>query len=148
MGSGVWAFMRMAVDSSHAQARCAITIVINKTKQMQYKVIGTVTFIDGVEKPTPTFTKRVFGILSDETHEFYFQCANARVDLLNDVKVGDLVRVSFTISCKTGESKEGKRLRFTTLNAASIEKLAVVSVADALPTQGAAPVQVAVTEQP
>jgi hypothetical protein len=115
---------------------------------MLYKVIGSVAFIDGVEKPTPTFTKRVFGILSDETHECYFQCANSRIDLLNDVKVGDLVRVSFTISCKTAESKEGKRLRFTTLNAMAVEKLATVSVADALPTQGAVPVPAAVTEQP
>lgn len=90
---------------------------------MEYKETGVVIELKDTEEVSDSFKKREFVIevpneRSPEYPEhFAFQCTQDRVDMLNDVSVGDKLAVSFNI-----RSKEWNGRWFTNLDAWRIEK--------------------------
>jgi hypothetical protein len=110
------------------------------------RVTGRVAFIDEEEKRSETFTKCVFGIETEDGKEIYFTAFNSRIEALKGLKAGQLVRIGYSINCRTFE-KDDKKTRYTSLLLITLEKLA------AMPVEGAEILEepilpVDITEQP
>lgn len=87
---------------------------------MAFEHTGTIKEIFDVQTFPSGFTKREFVITTDERfpQEIKFDCLKEKVDLLNQFKKGDVVRVNFDI-----RGREYKSRYFVDLSAWKIESL-------------------------
>lgn len=110
---------------------------------MAYEFIGTVKVLKPVQTFPSGFTKREAVIRSEEERypqDVVFEFVQARMGLLDSVKEGDRVKVSFDI--RSNESKREPGRYFISLNAWKLEK-ADAAAAAAAPGAEPEPVPVA-----
>lgn len=96
-----------------------------------YSITGVVKVIKDTEQVTDTFKKREFVITDNSSsypQDILFQLTQDRTSLIDDVKVNDIINVSFNIRGREWTSPQGEVRYFNSLDAWRVEK-----------NQGAAP---------
>lgn len=96
-----------------------------------YSITGVVKVIKDTEQVTDTFKKREFVITDNSSsypQDILFQLTQDRTGLIDDVKVNDIINVSFNIRGREWTSPQGEVRYFNSLDAWRVEK-----------NQGAAP---------
>lgn len=91
---------------------------------MNYKVQCTVDTVFNNEKITETFTKRVLWVNTDEQYNnnVEFQFVNNNTSMLDNIKEGDRVEVTFAIGGRKNE-KNGNTRVFNSITAFGIRKV-------------------------
>lgn len=96
-----------------------------------YSITGVVKVIKDTEQVTDTFKKREFVITDNSSsypQDILFQLTQDRTSLIDDVKVNDIINVSFNIRGREWTSPQREVRYFNSLDAWRVEK-----------NQGAAP---------
>lgn len=96
-----------------------------------YSITGVVKVIKETEQVTDTFKKREFVITDNSSsypQDILFQLTQDRTGLIDDVKVNDIINVSFNLRGREWTSPQGEVRYFNSLDAWRVEK-----------NQGAAP---------
>lgn len=96
-----------------------------------YSITGVVKVIKETEQVTDTFKKREFVITDNSSsypQDILFQLTQDRTGLIDDVKVNDIINVSFNLRGREWTSPQGEVRYFNSLDAWRVDK-----------NQGAAP---------
>lgn len=90
-----------------------------------YSITGVVKVIKDTEQVTDTFKKREFVITDNSSsypQDILFQLTQDRTSLIDDVKVNDIINVSFNIRGREWTSPQGEVRYFNSLDAWRVEK--------------------------
>lgn len=130
-------------------------------QQPNFFADGFVIYVNDTQQVTERFSKREFGIRMEfhnggQVYENYInaQCTGAKIDMLDDVKINDKVRVQFSVRGSIKDQKEGtptvagnpnRKVVFSNIDCWSI---LMIEPAAAAPVSGANPQPQAAGQQP
>lgn len=89
----------------------------------KYLIDGTITFIDQEKQISASFRKREFAIKSDEPfpQDILMELTQDNCSILDNLKIGDVIRVNFSLKGKKWTNKDGEDKYFNTMSAWKIE---------------------------
>ena len=105
------------------------------------EVLGKVKVVGGEQQISPTFKKRELVVTTDEQYpqSIMIEFIQDKCDLLNNVTVGEEVKVSINLGGREWVNPQGETKYFNSIKGWRIEKTqAVVPTAQAIPPMPAA----------